>query len=251
MNCKQWIERFKGNRMEEPIDWQAPCQLPDEVRVPLARSLAIFQLGETGEGSALLKFARSRRDDPGLTGYEEALRLFVDEENRHAEMLKSMVMRVDGTLLEKQWSDGVFRKVRKLVNLEFELQTLLTAELIAEGYYELLRRKVDDQPIRRACARIVKDEVGHTGFHAEFFGYRKREWSGPVCWLWKVGLSILTETAWRVVWLDHRSCFRVLGIQRTEFAGLVRKARRTWFRRAGFWSGRSILGSGEQQSGTT
>lgn len=150
MNCKRWIERFKGNRMEEPIDWQTPCQLPDEERAPLARSLAIFQLGETGEGSALLKFARSRRDDPGLTGYEEALRLFVDEENRHAEMLKSMVMRVDGTLLEKQWSDGVFRKVRKLVNLEFELQTLLTAELIAEGYYELLRRKVDDQPIRRS-----------------------------------------------------------------------------------------------------
>jgi len=80
--------------------------------------------------------------------------------------------------------------VRKLVNLEFELQALLTAELIAEAYYELLRRSVDEQPIQQACARIVKDEIGHTGFHAAFFGYRQRNWSWVTRRAWKPGLDV-------------------------------------------------------------
>ena len=233
MNVQKWLDHFAANTSVDEINWDQPCHLPGEVRLPLARSLAIFQLGETGEGSALSRLARSCRDDPGLEGYEDALRAFVLEENRHAEVLKYMVRRVDGTLLTKQWSDRVFRSVRKLVNLEFELQTLLTAELIAEAYYELLRRTVDDQPMQQACARIVKDEIGHTGFHAAFFGYRQKKWGRASRFAWKLGLDLLTETAWRVVWLDHRRCFKALGIKREQFKAHVRKARRTWSRRAG------------------
>ncbi len=238
MNVQKWLDHFAANTAPDDIDWDQACHLSEEVRVPLARSLAIFQLGETGEGSALFRLARSCRDDPGLEGYEDALRAFVLEENRHAEVLKHMVRRVDGTLLTKQWSDRVFRSVRKLVNLEFELQTLLTAELIAEAYYELLRRTVDDQPIQQACARIVKDEVGHTGFHAAFFGYRQKKWGRASRFAWKLGLDLLTETAWRVVWLDHRTCFKALGIEREQFASHVRKACRTWLRRAGLMNRR-------------
>lgn len=233
MNVQKWLDHFAANTSVEEINWDQPCHLSGEIREPLAKSLAIFQLGETGEGSALFHLARSCRDDPGLEGYEDALRAFILEENRHAEVLKHMVLRVEGMLLTKQWSDRVFRSVRKLINLEFELQTLLTAELIAEAYYELLRRTVDDQPIKQACARIVKDEIGHTGFHAAFFGYRQKKWGRASRFAWKLGLDLLTETAWRVVWLDHRSCFRALGIERAQFAGYVRKARRTWLRRAG------------------
>lgn len=239
MNVKKWLHHFRGNCSDEDIDWELPCRITEEVREPLARSLAIFQLGETGEGSALFRFAKSKENDPNLAGYEEALRLFVREENRHADILKHMVLRVEGTLLTRQWSDRVFRAVRKLVNLEFELQTLLTAELIAEAYYELLRRTVDDGPIQQACARIVKDEVGHTGFHAAFFGYRRKQWNPVTRRAWKVGLLLLTETAWRVVWMDHRSCFRALGIERNQFAEHVRKARWVWLRRAGFREARS------------
>jgi hypothetical protein len=233
MNVQKWLDHFAGNTAAEKIAWEQACNLPGEIRVPLARSLAIFQLGETGEGNALFRLARSCRGVPGLERYEEALRAFVLEENRHAEILKDMVQRVGGTLLTKQWSDRVFRSVRKLVNLEFELQTLLTAELIAEAYYELLRRTVDDQPIQQACARIMKDEVGHTGFHAAFFGYRNLSWSLPIRCAWKISLHALTEVAWRVVWLDHRSCFKALHLERDQFASHVRKARRTWFRRVG------------------
>ncbi|YCM42452.1 ferritin-like domain-containing protein [Verrucomicrobiaceae bacterium 227] len=233
MNVQKWLDHFAANTSAERIDWGQACSLPEEVRKPLAKSLAVFQLGETGEGCALFRLARSCRDDPGLVRYEEALRAFILEENRHAEILKEMVLRVEGTLLTKQWSDRVFRFVRKLVNLEFELQTLLTAELIAEAYYKLLRRTVDDEPIKQACARIVKDEVGHTGFHAAFFGYRNLSWSPPIRFAWKTCLHALTEVAWRVVWLDHRSCFKALHIEREQFASHVRKARRTWFRRVG------------------
>ncbi len=34
---------------------------------------------------------------------------------------------------------GAFKKPRRLINLEFELQILMTAEFIAEAYYAILR----------------------------------------------------------------------------------------------------------------
>lgn len=73
------------------------------MRAPLADSPAIFQLGESGEGSTLRRFAQRVADDPRLEGYHEALSKFLEEENRHASILKGLVERLDGSLLEQQW----------------------------------------------------------------------------------------------------------------------------------------------------
>ena len=45
---------------------------------------------------------------------------------------------------------------------------LLAAKIIAEAYYDLLRKHVSDPVIHQACTQILKDEVGHLGFHADF-----------------------------------------------------------------------------------
>lgn len=231
MNVQQWIRRFAGNRAEEEIDWDAPLEMPDEVRVPLARSLAIFQLGETGTGSTLRRYAEKVGGRAEFAGYGEALQAFVNEEHRHAGMLAKMVKRLDGTLLEKQWSNGTFRWMRKLINLEFQLQMLLTAELLAEAYYELLRREVPDQPLRKACARIVKDEVGHTAFHASFFGEVQRGWAPVWRTLWRWQFRIVHRVTCAVVWWDHRACFRALAVARSDYDRLCGRAWRTYRRR--------------------
>lgn len=240
MDVQKWISHFEGNHKNDQIDWEEKCDLSEEIREPLARSLAIFQLGESGSGSALFRFAKRLEGNPFFPNYEKALRAFIAEEHRHAETLKLMVQRLRGTLLEKQWSDSIFRHVRKLINLEFELQVLLTAELIAEAYYELLRRNVPDVAISKACARIVKDEVGHVGFHAAFFRQRKIIWRKPVQIFWVTSLIVLNEIAWRVVWMDHKACFQALKIEKSQFADLTRRARRSWLRRAGLSKRRGL-----------
>ncbi|NNM30684.1 MAG: ferritin-like domain-containing protein, partial [Akkermansiaceae bacterium] len=162
MDVQRWIRHFEGNRGRLEADWRAPVTLPAEVKAPVAASLAIFQLGETGDGGTLRRYAARLRGRPGFEGYEEALDMFVKEENRHAATLAVMVRRLDGELIRKQWTAAVFKVMRRPLNLEFELQILLTAELLAEAYYEILRREIDDGPLRDACSRILKDEVGHT-----------------------------------------------------------------------------------------
>ncbi len=84
MNVQRWIVRFLRNRHEDEVDWNAPVQLPEAVCEPLAKSLAVFQLGETGDGGTLRRYAQRTNHWKGFEDYEEALDLFVKEENRHA-----------------------------------------------------------------------------------------------------------------------------------------------------------------------
>jgi len=231
VNVAKWIRRFEGNTAEEEVDWEGPLEMAEELRVALGDSLAIFQLGETGTGSTLRRYVERVRGMDGFAGYEKALEKFVCEEHRHAAMLAKMVGRLGGALLEKQWSNGLFRRVRKLINLEFQLQMLLTAELLAEAYYEVLRRNVEDGPITQFCARIVKDEVGHTAFHAEFFGELQHEWSPLWRMLWRWQFRVVHRVTCAVVWWDHRPCFRALGVRREEFDQLCGRAMRTYLRR--------------------
>jgi hypothetical protein len=101
MNTTAWINYYHQNAGSflEP-DWTAPCAMPDSpARRLLAASLAIFQLGETGEGANLQKWAqRECLKDSALFGYPAAVRLFIREENFHADMLSRMVTHLGGQL---------------------------------------------------------------------------------------------------------------------------------------------------------
>ena len=174
------------------------------MRAPLADSLAIFQLGESGEGSTQRRFAQRVADDPRLEGYHEDLSTFLEEENRHASILKGLVERLDGSLLEQQWAHGVFRKLRRLINLEFELQILMTAEFIAEAYYAILRDRAEDPVIAQAYERILRDAVKHLRFHGDFFATRQQTWHPLTRLLWGCQCQPIFMTTAYVVWFDHR-----------------------------------------------
>lgn len=250
MNARHWIDRFAANRSEEQIDWESPLVMPESVRRSLAKSLAVFQLGETGTGGTLRRCAEKVRGDRAFEGYEQALQAFINEEHRHAGLLARMVRRLGGDLLERQWSNSTFRRVRKLINLEFQLQMFLTAELVAEVYYEVLRRRVPDGPLRQACARIVKDEVGHTAFHAAFFGALQRNWPSLGRLLWKEQFRLVHRMASAVVWWDHRACFRALGVKRAEFHRLSVRAWRAWVRRMEAGGDRRMAGTSSPNEGS-
>ena len=222
MNAYEWIQYYEKHRQRhavETYDWSAAP--PDAARPDikaLAGSLAIFQLGESGGGTRLRRYADAlTAADLTFAGYSRAVELFIKEENAHAELLKQMVRRLGGTLLRKQWSNSVFRFVRNAMGLEFNVQILLSAELIARGYYGLLARHAPDAVIREACLRITRDEVGHIAFHVDFFRQRLAAWPTWRAILWRMQFRLLFQCADLVVWWDHGPALRGCGISRRLF----------------------------------
>lgn len=223
MNACEWIQYYEKHRQRhaaEVYDWGA-SPLPDREHSAiqaLAGSLAIFQLGESGGGTRLRRYAEVlSAADPAFAGYSRAVELFIREENAHAELLKEMVRRLGGTLLEKQWSNSVFRFVRSALGLEFNVQILLSAELIARGYYGLLARHAPDPIIRESCLRITRDEVAHIAFHVDFFRDRLAVWPAWRAALWRAQFLFLFQCAGLVVWWDHGRALRGCGISRQMF----------------------------------
>ena len=248
MNSELWIEYYRKNTgsFVEP-DWSEPCGMDaGGARVALINSLAIFQLGETGDGSTLLKWAaRESAHDVRLQGYPAAVKLFIREENFHAEMLARMVTHLGGTLRKKHWAAWAFNRIRKLIpRLEYEIQILLSAELIARAYYALLARHVLEPAIQACCARLVRDEIKHIAFHAEFFRERFESWMPMAIQLWKAQFKFLFLLAERLVWANHRPAFVALGITKEQFCIRCRASHQDFIRQIsprGEWSNSEMI----------
>jgi hypothetical protein len=220
MNTDRWIEHFRENReghaFREPSMLFDGSTLPDELKLPLRDSLAIFQLGESGGGTRLLRYVRRVVPNEKLPGYEEAVALFVAEEQWHASILEKLVQYLGGACLKKQWSNSVFRWLRNHFGVEFNIQILLIAELIAEVYYGLIYRRSADPVVRTVSHRILSDEMRHIAFHTEFL--RERLEAMPGWWriLWRTQFWCCQRVTACVVAWDHRRCFASLGVAPPE-----------------------------------
>ncbi|CAN5330260.1 hypothetical protein BH23VER1_BH23VER1_06170 [soil metagenome] len=234
MDTRRWLSHFTRNAELRHVFPSVPCAIPaGRLRRELSRSLAIFQLGESGGGTRLRRFvSRCVGCGEAPPDYAAAVEFFIAEEIHHAEILAAMVGHLGGTLMTKNWTNTVFRWVRSVFNLEFNIQVLLTAELIAEAYYALLRRHVPDPAIKAACAKIVGDEVAHTAFHAAFFRDRLARRLPVEAGAWALQLQLILAATRLAVWHDHRRCFAALGISRSEFHRATARACRTFLSRA-------------------
>lgn len=224
MNTIAWIAHFESNaRLQTPLP-AVPSSLPEKIRRPLAESIAIFQLGESGGGTRLRRYARAVAPLENFRGYQRAIDLFIAEEQGHAELLARTVHHLKGTLLTRQWTNSIFRRMRFLANLEFAIQVLLTAELIAEIYYGVLFLRCPDHGVRTMAQRIWRDEVKHLAFQREFLAERVSHFSPIGRWLWWRQFQWIHALTVQVVAWDHRRCFRALGMSTAEFTARAQKA---------------------------
>ena len=204
-----WHRHFAARaRRARPQIGAAPL-LPEPRRRTLAASLAVFQLGEAGEGRIAHQIDRC-----GLAcvdgDYRAALKLFVAEEARHAAILGDLVRSVGGRLLRKSWTEGLFRFGRRSMGVRLKLLVLLAAEVIGVSFYGLLAARLPEGPARAALDQICGDEEDHLAFHAAFFraalpGRTGRAAFG-LAW-WTVGLA-----ACAVVAADHRRTLRAFEV---------------------------------------
>ena len=215
MDWSGWRRHFERNaRRALPA-----VEIPEGLPARLTRSLAKFQLGETGEGRIVGEIRRSTMagiDDD----YKESLALFVKEEGRHARILAGIVKGMGGTLLGREWTERLFTHGRRMMGMRTKLMTLLAAEVVGIGFYGLTARSLPPGSLRATLEQIAGDEAAHLAFHCDFFRTQARTRVGRGVFL--AGWWTLGGTACALVLLEHGPTLAELGVPRRE------TARRYW-----------------------
>ncbi len=219
----RWLRYFddrSGRELAAPYD--APFAARPG-RDAVARSIARFELGESGDGERIRRLAAATGDP----AYARAIDLFVAEEGQHARWLGVLRKRFGGEKLTSHWSDGAFVALRHVGGLRREICVLLTAELIALSYYRVLSQAYEDPVLAAACERILLDERGHVAFHRSTLSLEFAEMApaartaAVLAWRGFVAATV------KVVALDHRHVLALAGVSRSEFEREVRgRARR-------------------------
>jgi len=179
--------------------------LPDS----LAKSLAIFQLGESG-GGTIIKQALHNKLNGIDEYYAAAMALFVEEEHRHANILAMCVRLLGGKLIRENWTACLFVFARRLVGLRLKVIVLLAAEVVGICYYHLLAVRLPASRLRSQLLEIVEDERSHLYFHCDFLrSQATKRWQKRVFVL--VWRAVMLSAA-VVVAIDHRRAIMELDI---------------------------------------
>ncbi len=216
MAWTSWRQHFERNATRPvPLVVDATNGLTaDQVR-ELGLTLARFQLGETGEGRIAHEIRKF--DDPAIDDdYCEALGLFVREEGRHARILGRCVRSLGGPRLSGTWTEDLFRHGRGLAGVRLKLIVLLSAEVIAVGFYGDIVDALPEGSLRDALQQIVNDEDAHMAFHNDFFSSQLRSTASRLAFRaawWTIATSACSVVLW-----DHRKTLTVFGRSRRATA---------------------------------
>lgn len=205
----RWRQYFEDNT-RRPLPTIDASGISQAWRGPLVRSLAIFQVGEGGEGRIVHEIERSRVggiDDD----YRASLKLFVKEEGRHARILAIMVRTLGGSLRRSAWADRLFVRGRRLLGLRLKLLVLLVAEVIGLGFYGMIAERLGACPMGHALREIAADEAAHLEFHCAFF--RGQTTSPGRRMLFSATWFAVAAAACTVVLVDHRATLKALAIE--------------------------------------
>lgn len=205
-----WTAYFRQNRANRlSIPWEHKVVVEPHLHKHIARSLQRFQMGERGDGAHLKKVAATT----GNRAYMEAVALFIEEEQEHAELMARVLASMGVPLLQRHWSDGAFRMLCLASGLRAELMVLLAAEIIAKRYFRLLYESTADPVLRAVCAQIRHDEDAHIAFHADnlrtaFAGIP--DYIRHLVWFsWR----LFFKGVCLVVLYDHRKLLRAAGVR--------------------------------------
>jgi hypothetical protein len=183
----------------------------------IASSIATFQLGECSEGRTLLRaverFARQNQVPRVVRIFE----LLIREEQRHASLLRAFMHDHRIPLKKADWTDRVFRLLRRRRGLQLYLSVLTCAELIGKVYYRALESVTDCNRLRVLCRAIVSDELAHIGFETQLLFTLRAGRAAPSRALAHTAHRIFFATTAAVVWFTHRSVLRRAGYSARSF----------------------------------
>ena len=216
-----WLNHFEyhAQRPRSLPHGLADVLSPEERRL-IAGSIATFQLGEQSEGSTLVRAAERFAAEHQLLALVRIIELFIGEEQRHAALLRSFMEDHQIPLKRRDWTDQVFRRLRRLAGLELYLSVLITAELIGNVYYRILESATGCQRLKVLCRTLVADELAHVAFESQLLlalRIGRSAWARLLMRLTHRAFFMVTAS---VVWLAHRSLLRQAGYDAGSFLRL-------------------------------
>ncbi|HJQ69853.1 MAG TPA: ferritin-like domain-containing protein [Blastocatellia bacterium] len=234
-SLKSWHAYFTKNRAKPTeINWDAPDSLTADERICIKDSIAAFQLGEYSEGKGLMKAAGAYAARSGDDLLVPITKLFIAEEQNHALLLKSFMNIHDIPLMKKNWTDDVFRRMRKNVGYELSITVLIMAEIISLVYYRALRRATNSKLLRAICDKILSDEAAHVRYESEVIDHIRSSKPAAARWATESLHRFLFFGTTIVVYLNHKRVLNRGGCGFYDFC-------------AACWAEFSIIGEGRAQ----
>ena len=223
-----WLAEFES-RVPRLIVARVPREsvLTAEERTRIADSIGTFQLGEQSEGRTLLRFAREFGARQGCPELGRVTELFIREEQHHAAQLREFMLAHGIVLKQRNWTDSVFRHIRRLAGFETAVTILVTAEMVGFVYYRALGRATQNNYLRTICRQMCADEAIHLRYEAQLLrtlrGVRPR-WRRSMV---EFAHRTLLAAAARVVFREHRAVLAFAGHDARSFVKDCRSLYRT------------------------
>lgn len=212
-----WLNYFEGNaRDDRAPDARLHAEVPEALRLPVAASLARFQLGESAGGRIHEEIATlpDRTLDPAT---RRAVQLYIEEEWRHSRELAMLVGGLGGRLLTAHWTNGAFTACRRLLGLRTKMMTLAIAEVVGIVYYRAIASGVGSPTLAASLRLIANEESQHLDFQADFFDHAiacRAAWFRPTYrWLLRALMLAILAAALCVLLLDHGRVLRALHVK--------------------------------------
>jgi hypothetical protein len=213
-----WLNHFEHHALHPRC---VPHGLSDvlrpEERELIASSIATFQLGEQSAGRTLLRAAKRFAREQQAPDLLKIVELLVREEQRHAALLQAFMHDHRMPLKRADWTDQIFRLVRRPAGLHLYMCVLICAELIGNVYYRSLESVTDCERLQVLCRIIVSDELAHVGFESQLLFTLRVGRDARLSALARSAHQIFFASTARVVWLTHRSVLRRAGHSRRSF----------------------------------
>ena len=208
VNWTRWAILFSARR-HRPMPQAVEIQSQHPWSAALAKSLAIFQLGESGGGTVIQQAKQSPLHgiDPA---YCKSVEWFVEEEHRHAQILAACVQALGGQCIRHNWTAKLFVFGRRLLGLRLKVLVLLAAEVVGICYYKLLAMRLPAGQLRALLEELANDEEAHLRFHSDFLRlYAQGILPGfAFSLIWR-GVSYAAAI---VVMIDHRRALKQMDI---------------------------------------
>jgi tRNA isopentenyl-2-thiomethyl-A-37 hydroxylase MiaE len=167
-----WLTVFERNAaVESKIPWETKEVLTNQEYNCIKNSVAAFQLGEYSEGKRLIKSAKKYARVHNVQKLVDITLLFIKEEQNHSFLLKRFMEKHDIPVIKKNWTDSVFRKLRKNVGYELAITVLITAEIIALTYYKALNNCTSSIVLKAICEKNLKEESVHVEYESRMLNY--------------------------------------------------------------------------------
>ncbi len=204
----QWLEHFTANLQKKRIHWEQTATTNNYELKNIIPSLQAWQLGETSDGSNLIKAATNYATKNKDSNYVEVIKLFIKEEQKHGYHLGKYLQAIDIPLLKKNWGDTLFRKIRHLNNsMEMWTLAVLTTESAAQIFYQSIKEATQCELLQNICTDILIDESYHIDFQKQRFKDIVLHSPSHTHWFRYIFYKVFYFTTAQVIWYAHKKAF--------------------------------------------